>query len=391
MSRWLALTAYALHALRRRGAKSLALGAGLMLAVALVAAVLFLADALLAESDRARAAMPDVTVQRLIGGRPTVLSESDLSKLAAIPSVRSVTPRVWGYLFVASLQGNVTVIGVRGEEEPLTVARGSLDAGRDLRRGAHEMIAGAGLARFLGLALDDQLGLPSPNPDAPPLKLVGTFGSSVELYTSDVVICDEVDARALLGLGAGQATDFAVSVVNPSETHVIAKTILDRLPGTRVIERDLLGRVYMLAYGRRSGLVLAASIPAILALLVLGWDRASGVGPDEMREIAIQKAVGWSTSDVLWAKVSESLLLSFVATVAGLGLAYLWVFLLGAPGLRGAIAGWSVLFPEGPITPMVDAGQLLSLTLSIVAPFVALSIVPAWRAAIRDPMTAMRG
>jgi lipoprotein-releasing system permease protein len=389
--RWLVLAAYSLRALWRRRTKSLALATGLVLAVALVAAVLFLSDGLLAESDRARVAMPDVTVQRLIGGRPTVLSEADLSKLEGIPSVRSITPRVWGYLFVASLQGNVTVIGVRDGQEPLGVAQGSLEAGRDVKPGGHEMLAGAGLARFLGLTLGDQLGLPSPNPDAPPLKLVGVFASSVELYTSDVVLCDEVDARALLGLRDGQATDFAVAVVNPNETHVIARTILDRLPGTRVIERDLLGRVYRLAYGRRAGLVLAASLPAILALFVLGWDRATGVGPDELREIAIQKAVGWSTSDVLWTKLGESVLLSFVATAVGLGLAYVWVFWLGAPGLRGAIAGWSVLFPEGPITPMVDGSQLLALTLSVVAPFAALSIVPAWRAASRDPMASMRG
>jgi ABC-type lipoprotein release transport system permease subunit len=389
--RWVGLTAFALRAIWRRRAKSVALGVGLMLAVALVAAVLFLADALLAESDRARAAMPDVTVQRLVGGRPTVLSEADLAKLGGIPSVHSVTPRVWGYLFVPALQGNVTVVGVGPAEDVLSVAHGSLAAGRDIERGRHEMVAGAGLARFLGLALDDQLGLPSANPDAPPLKLVGTFASAVELYTSDVVLCDADDARALLGMGGGQATDFAIAVVNPNETHVIARTVLARLPGTRVIERDLLGRVYRLAYGRRAGLVLAATFPAILALFVLGWDRASGVGPDEVREIAIQKAVGFSTQDVLWCKFGESLLLGLLATAAGLALAYAWVFWLGAPGLRGAIAGWSVLYPEGPITPMVDGGQLLSLTLSVVAPFVALSIVPAWRAATRDPMTAMRG
>ena len=125
--RWLVLAAYSLRALWRRRTKSLALATGLVLAVALVAAVLFLSDGLLAESDRARVAMPDVTVQRLIGGRPTVLSEADLSKLEGIPSVRSITPRVWGYLFVASLQGNVTVIGVRDGQEPLGVAQGSLE------------------------------------------------------------------------------------------------------------------------------------------------------------------------------------------------------------------------------------------------------------------------
>jgi len=384
------LLGYAMGSLGRRRAKSLALGGGLAFAVALVAAVLFLTSALRGEADRARLAIPDVLVQRLVGGRPATITVAEASKLADIPSVRAVRPRVWGYVFMPDLQGNVTVVGVPKSVPSLDEVRGTISEGRDRRAGAHEMILGTALARFLGLHVGDSLALPSSTPTAP-LQLVGTFASSVEAYTNDVIACDEDDARAVLDVPPDAAADIALDVINPAEARVVARTVLTRLPGTRVVERELLGRVYALAYGRRAGLVLAALVPALLALFVLAWDRASGLGPDEKREIAIQKAVGWSTSDVLWAKLGESMLLSIVATAAGLALAYAWVFLLGAPGLRSAIAGWSVLFPEGPLTPMVDGGQLLSLMLAVVAPFVGLSIVPAWRAASMDPMEAMRG
>jgi ABC-type lipoprotein release transport system permease subunit len=234
------------------------------------------------------------------------------------------------------------------------------------------------------------MALPTPTPSAP-LSLVGTFGSAVEAYANDIVLVDEDDARAVLALDAAHATDLALDVANPAESRIIARTVLARLPGTRVVERDLLGRVYALAYGRRAGLVLAAAIPAILALLVLAWDRASGLAPDERKEIAILKAVGWSNAEVLWAKLFESLLVGAAATGVGLALAYAWVFLAGAPGLRGAIAGWSVLYPEGALTPEVDVAELLAIACAVLGPFVALSIVPAWRAASLDPMEAMRG
>jgi ABC-type lipoprotein release transport system permease subunit len=220
---------------------------------------------------------------------------------------------------------------------------------------------------------------------------VGTFGAAVEAYTNDVILCDEDDARAVLDVPTGRATDLALDVVNPAESRVVARTVLARLPGTRVVERELLGRVYALAYGRRSGLVLAAALPALLALLVLAWDRASGLAPDERKEIAILKAVGWSNAEVLWAKLYESLLVGATATGVGLALAYVWVFPLGAPGLRGAIAGWSVLYPEAPLTPAVDLAQLLSIACAVLGPFAALSVVPAWRAASLDPMDSMRG
>jgi ABC-type lipoprotein release transport system permease subunit len=55
------------------------------------------------------------------------------------------------------------------------------------------------------------------------------------------------------------------------------------------------------------------------------------------------------------------------------------------------LVGWSVLYPEAALTPEVDVAQLLGIALTVVAPFVGLSIVPAWRAATLDPMEAMRG
>jgi ABC-type lipoprotein release transport system permease subunit len=384
------ILAFALRALARRKARALALGGGLVFAVALIAAVIFLTESLRAEAERAHAAHPDIVVQKLVGGRPTTISRAEAAKLADIPSVRAVTARVWGYVFLPSLQGNVTIIGTSKGAQPLSVANGVLAEGRDLAPGAHEMIAGAELAQFLGMRPGDELGLPTANPDAAALKLVGTFRSSLDLYTADALVCDDDDARALLVLPEGDATDLAVQLSNAAEARVVARTITERLPGARVIERDLLVRVHHLSYGRRAGLVLGAAIPAILALLVLAWDRASGLGPDERKEIAVLKAIGWSTADVLWAKLFESLLVGASATALGLLLGYAWIFWLGAPGLRPALVGWSVLYPRAALTPAVDVAQLLGISLAVMGPFALLSIVPAWRAATADPLATMR-
>lgn len=384
------LLAYAASALARRKARSIALGGGLAFAVALVAAVIFLTESLRAEAERARASHADIVVQKLVGGRPTTIPAAERARLTDIPSVRNVTPRVWGYIFLPALQGNVTIVSSPPDAPALSVANGVLASGRDLKAHEHEMIAGVELAHFLGMLPGDELGLPSPDPRAHAMKLVGTFRSSLDLWTSDVILVDEDDARALLGVPEGDATDIAVTLANPAEARVVAKTIVDRIPGARVIERDLLERVYHLSYGRRAGLVLGASIPAILALLVLAWDRGSGLGPEERREIAVLKAVGWSTSDVLWAKLFESILVGAGATALGLLLGYAWVFWLGAPGLRPALVGWSVLYPRAALTPVVDVAQLLGITLAVLGPFVLLSIVPAWRAATADPLESMR-
>jgi ABC-type lipoprotein release transport system permease subunit len=382
------ILSFAIGSLWRRRSRAFALGIGLALTVTLVAAVLFLTEALRGEAERSQVALPDVVVQRLVAGRPTAVKLDDAKALEGIDSVASVRPRVWGYVFLPALQGNVTIVGV--DKGVASLDASALEKGRDLELGKHEMVAGAPLARALGLVAGDSLGLPSPKP-TPPLVLVGTFGSAVDLYAADVILCDEADARAILGLPADEATDLAIDVKNPEEARVVAGTVLERLPGTRVVEKHILERVYTLAYGRRAGLIFAACIPALIALVVLALDRASGLSPVEKREIAILKAVGFSIRDVLWTKMLESLVVASLATAAGLFMAYAWVFWLGAPGLRGALVGWSVLYPETPLTPAVDFAQLLGIAAATVGPFVGLSVLPAWRAAILEPMDAMRG
>lgn len=386
----LGLLVFALRSLARRKARALALGGGLAFTVALVASVLFLADALRAESDAARAALPDLVVSRLVGGRPALLSVNHAPDIASIDSVRAVVPRVWGYVFVPALQANVVVMGTRPGSPPLDAVKGALAEGRDITPGAHEMLAGKAVAKFLGVEVGDELGLPSPNPKAPSLKLVGTFASSVDLYTNDVVVMSDDDARAVLGIAHDEATDFAVELSNPEEAGVVAKTVVTKLPEARVVDKKLLARAHTLAFGRRSGIVLAASAPVLLAFLVLAWDRLSGVGETERREIAVLKAVGWSTRDVLSAKLAESLLVGVIATALGLALGYVWVFVLDAPLIRPALSGFGVLYPQAKLTPALDTAQLLGIALAVLGPFASLSVVPAWRAAQTDPMDVMR-
>jgi ABC-type lipoprotein release transport system permease subunit len=364
---------------------------GLALAVSLVSAILFLTDALRLEARRATAAQPDVVVQRLVAGRPALIEAADEKALSDVLGVRRVEPRVWGYLFVPELQGNLAIVGVRGPSLPAFAA--ALEQGKDLAPNAHEMLLGRTAARRLGLSLGESLTLPNAygaKSAPPPLVLAGTFRADVDLWTADVLMCDESDARALLGMSATQATDLAIWVANPAEATVVARTAIERMPGVRVIERSSMDRTYALAYGRRSGLVLAAAIPALVALVLLAMGRVGGLGPEEAHEIAVLKAVGFGTRDVLVAKLLESLVVGGLGTALGLLLGYAWVFWWNAPGLRQAIVGWSVLYPEAPLTPAVDLAQLLAIASVVLGPFVGLSIVPAWRAAIVDPMEAMR-
>ena len=116
--------AFALQALGRRKARSFALGGGLAFAVALVAAVIFMSEALRAEAERGRTVQPDIVVQRLIGGRPTTIPASDQSKLEGIASVRTVTPRVVGLHLPAVGSRATSRSSARRRTRPLSRWRG---------------------------------------------------------------------------------------------------------------------------------------------------------------------------------------------------------------------------------------------------------------------------
>jgi ABC-type lipoprotein release transport system permease subunit len=385
----LGLLGFALGALRRRGSRALAVAGGLVASVALLSGVLFLTGALRGEAGQARRYAPDLVVQRQVGGRPALVDASLAPRIAAMPGVARVAARSWGYVFLPALQTNVAVVGaLPGDASLPAVALGEGRAPGPDERGA--CLVGRELLAALGLRVGDRIRFPAPDDRGPTCRVTGTFTARVSLFTADVVLTGEADARAMLGLPAGQATDLAVTLTNPDESSVLTGMIVGLFPGARVLEKRLLERVHALSFGRRAGLVLGASLPALLVLLVLAQDRASGLGAAERREIAILKAAGWSSADVLAARLYEALLIGLGATAAGLLLGYGWVFALGAPGLREALAGWSSLSPAFALTPEVTAGQLFAVLGLVTAPYVALSVAPAWRASNLDPLDALR-
>jgi len=132
-------------------------------------------------------------------------------------------------------------------------------------------------------------------------------------------------------------------------------------------------------------------MPALIAFLVLAWDRLTGVGAGERREIGVLKAVGWQMNDLLMARLWENTVIAVGGAGIGILGAYLYVFLGGGPGLADVLLGWSSLYPALRLAPAVDAAQLLALVCLVGVPFVAASLVPAWQAAMRDPLNLLRG
>lgn len=389
MKRTRALLSYALGALARRRGRNTAIALGLAVVTATFATVLFASEGLRAMQQAFARTAPALTVQRLVAGRPALVPLSDLARIGAHPSVRSARARVWGYLYLSALEGNVTIVAV---DDASTLGLEGLDTLAD-----GEAILGPGVARSLGLRAGDRVAMatePAADADGLPAPIFVTVRAilvpETALLANDLVLTTEADARRLLGVPPGEAVDVTVDVFPPEESAVVAAAISHELPDARVIERESLARTFELTNDTRAGLLSATLLPALIAFLLLAWERLSGLSTEERREIGVLKAVGWSTSDVLAARMAETALVALFGTALGLVLAYVHAFVLGAPLLVSALLGWSNVRPSLVIPPATDPMELLALVSAVVVPFVGIAIVPAWRAAMIDPHHAMR-
>jgi ABC-type lipoprotein release transport system permease subunit len=384
LSRALALVAFSLGSLGRRRGRAVASVVGLAIVAMAFSSVFALTDALRGEARRTVATMPDVTVSRMRAGRPATLSPQEAERLRTIAGVGAVRPRVWGYLYLDVLATNVVVVGLAPHQRSaFAAARIEGEVPTDGRR--EWVLLGDAVGRAFGARVGDELEL---GRRAFRVAAIATKATSV--VTADVVAMDERDARALLGLSDDEATDIAVHVFNPNEIGTAAARIADQMPGARVVTREELSRVYELTYGARGGFVALSLLPALLALLVLAWDRLTSLSTDERREIASLKVVGWSTRDVLVVRAIESTVIAAGATALGALLSHGYVFVLGAPGLASALRGWSVLSPTIPLTPSGEGASILSVVALTVVPWLAASVVPAWRAAVIEPSEGLR-
>ncbi len=376
---------FALLALLRRKGRNAAVAAVFTFTVAVLASVLLLTHALKEEAAHLLIGAPDLIVQSVAAGRHELIATDAAEPIRALPGVAGVTPRVWGYYYDALTDANYTVLAAGGGDAELSLLAGRLPTDRG------ECALGAGVAAVWSVAEGDDLILIDSDNTGVVFQVVGVFSAESSLLTNDLVVLTTEEVRAFFGMPPDRATDLVVQVHNPREVTTVAQKIKRIFPRSRPITKAEILRTYDAVFHWRSGMIFAAFSAALVAFCILAWDKATGISAEEKREIGILKAVGWDTSDVLVLKFWEGLALSLGSLLLGLILAYVHVFHLGSPLLSPMLRGWSVLFPDLRPVPHVAPEQLLVVALLTVVPYVASTVIPAWKAAITDPETVMRG
>ncbi len=382
LGRLLNILDYALSSLRRRLLKNLLVFAVFTLVVFLFASLLLTRGALGDMAGRLLAAAPDITVQQLVAGRQVPIAAGACERLADIPGIGICRGRLWGYYFDGENGANYTVIGLPEAPERWPAGLSGAVQGRLPQPGERgKAVLSTAVRQQLGLEGRRFFSLFRPDLQLLSFEAVGTFTASSDALTADTILLAEADIRHLFALPEDQAIDLLIDVVNPLEIETIAAKIADRLPGVRVVSKGRIAKTYRAVFGWRSGITATTLLLALAAFVILAWDRASGLSGEELREVGILKMLGWQSGDIILLRFCESLLVSLFAFLSGWLLAWVHVAYFQAPLLRPVFLGWSVLRPQFPLLPPVAAADLFLVLAISVAPYLAATAVPAWRAA----------
>ncbi len=382
---------YALSSLWRRRLKNGGIIAVFAAVIFLVASFQLVTGALTETAGRVLAATPEITIQRMSAGRQEAIPLVYGDRLQEIFGIRAMVPRVWGYYFDEVRGANYTVLGVAAGMPQTDALSGAVVGNTTWPTEPGRVVMGRAAAATLELQPGQLFSFFRPDLSLKAMTVAGIFRPETELLTADLIAMPLADARDLFAVPAMQATDLCVYVANPAEIATIAEKIAKILPDTRVLTRPQIQKTYQVVFGWRSGFASVCLLAALAAFAILAWDKASGLSPEERREIAILKILGWETSDVLALRFWEGGLVAGLAFFLGTTLAYLHVVFGGAALFRPVLMGWSVLQPALTLAPQVTPKEVLLLLAFTVLPYLAVTVIPAWRAASAPAESALSG
>jgi len=356
----------------------------LTLLLFLSSSILFVSSSLKTELIEAADELPQIIVQKRIGGRLRDIELEKIPFLVSIEGVERIVPRMWGLYRFEKLGMSFSIVGIdRFDYDYLHKLR---DAAKILQKDPKDgMVVGQGVYDALQKSYyKSYFNFLLPEGGIKRLNIVGVFDTKNRLLSNDMILLNTQNARKILGIKEGYATDLALYVPNPKEISTIAAKIRLLDPSLFVLTKEDIKTGYEEMFDLKSGLFLLLFIMVLVTFFMIVSDRLSALNSQEKREIAILKAIGWSVRDVLKEKFLESFFIASMAYFVGVALALVYVFVSHAPLLDDLFMGSFMIHPPLVLDYHVAPSTYLLLFLVSVPVYLAAVIIPAWRVAVSD-------
>ena len=373
--------------LRRRKSRAAFLVAGLLVGIATVVTLLTLSTALTVQAqnnlesyganivvaprtDGLSLSYGGVTVAGVsVGARE--IREADLARIKTIPNrknIAAIAPELLGAVSVKGRQG--LLMGVRPKSEFDLKKWWSVD-GRPPQNG-REIVAGSAAATALKLRKGDQVAVGGRQ-----FTVTGILRPTGS-QDDNLLITDLGAAQGLLHKPGKVSMVQVAALCSNCPVEKIVAQLGGVLPGTKVtaMQEKVKNRMHAIDQFRTFSWIVAGVIIAIEALVV--FVTMMGSVNARTREIGIFRALGFRRGHVTGLILIEAAVASLLAGVlgylAGMGLSYVLLPLLGGHGVSVA---WAPALAGGAVGLAVIIGALASL-------------YPAMHASRLDPTVALR-
>ena len=375
------LVEYAINALFRNKSKNIFILVVFTLLTSLLTTVFLITGSIKYELQSTVDALPQITVQKIKAGRHNEIDISVADRILTIAGVSEAIPRVWGYYYFANAGVNFSVVGIDQYEAQYKESFAKLIKKFDFDELGNSMVVGKGVKEVMESSYyGEYFNFIKPDGTLKKVTIAGVLDEDTELESNDMILMPKESVREIFDMREDRATDIVVKVPNMDEISTVASKIKLMYPDTRVITSNDLQISYQNIFDYKSGLFLALFVVSLFTFFMIIYDKASGLSSEEKREIGILKAIGWRVDDVLKEKFYEAFIISFLAYLIGVMIAFGFVYLFQAPLIREIFVGYSQLKTTFEL-PFVFDVQILFLVFLLSVPiYVGATIIPSWRA-----------
>jgi len=384
------LLEYALSTLLRQKRKNIFIITVFTLLTFILSSTFFITNSIKYELNTTVDSLPEIIIQNLKAGKSYDIDTSVVDTIIPIAGVEDVTPRIWGYYFFKNAGVNFTIIGIDQFEKQY---KSSFDAIANNFKidDDSSMIVGLGVQKILhDNYYKEYFNFIKPDGSFKKIKIAGVFKGETQLESNDVIVLSKIAIREILDIDEYTATDIVVKVKNKDEIPTVVQKIQELYPSFRIITNEDIKVSYQNIFDYKSGLFLALFIISLFTFFMVIYDKTSGLTSEEKKEIGILKALGWTVDDILKEKFYESFLISFIAYICGILLAFIFVYIFQAPLLRDVFVGYSDLKTTFELPFVLDL-QTLALVFFLSVPiYIAATIIPSWRIATLDADEVIR-
>ncbi len=383
---------FSISALLRRGSKNISVVVILTILIFLLSSMMLISGSIKKELSIAYNQLPDITIQKYIGGRVFNIENSRIDTLLEIDGVEDVTNRVWGYYYFKNSGVNLSIIGIDPfESQYKKEIEDIASINNDLLSNEDKMIVGYGVKNvFDNSYYSNFFNFILPDGKFKKVYIAGVFDSSSQIFSNDTILLNQNLAREIFDMSSDMSSDITIKVTNQTEVDNIASKIRYIYPDTRVITKDDIEISNKNIFNYKSGISLLLFTISLLTFFIIVYDKASTTSYDERIEIGILKAIGWRVEDILKEKLYEGVIISIFAFTLGILSAIIFVYTLQAPLLRDIFSGYSKLKPEFDLIFSFDIEIFFIIFFITIPTYLASIIIPSWRIAIGDVDEALR-